>query len=122
VGEFADVMVVIRGIIRFPHAVTLPREATLCVRLIDATQSDANATTLANATYKAKEFLWPADSIAFVLEARLDDPRRDYLVVAHVNQDGVGPPAPGDFITTQSYPLTEDFRLTGPIVVHGIGP
>lgn len=113
--------VVVRGQIQLPYAVTLPAEATICVRVVDATEADTPAPVIAEVCYPSGQFQWPSAAISFELAAHLDDPRRDYNVAAHVNRDGVGPPERGDFITAQSYPLRGAASLPGPIVIELVG-
>jgi hypothetical protein len=95
-------------------------DATLYVRLQDATMQDIGAPIIAATTLFNISYDSAADApIAFSLPIPDLPGRRDYCVTAHLDLDGVGAElSAGDYITTISYPINprnpaaQNIRLT----------
>jgi uncharacterized lipoprotein YbaY len=84
--------------------------ARLYVRLIDATEADRPSRTVAETVINpsgtaANPAAVGTRGIPFVLALQSVDPRRRYIVAAHLDLDGDGKVSPGDQINAQSYPV-----------------
>lgn len=92
------------------RAQTRPRRSVVAtgrVRLLDVSRLDAPA-TLVNEV-DLGEVVVSADSglvIPFTLDVEdaLLDPRREYILAAHVDLTGSGTVTPGDYVTTTALP------------------
>src|SRR5687768_4146180 len=100
---------VVEGEIRFPPDARIIAGATARVSLLDVSRADAAARVVAEEVIPGVTH--PGGGgvpIPFTLRAQQVDPRARYVVRAHVDVDGNGRISPGDYISTQSYPVTFD--------------
>jgi uncharacterized lipoprotein YbaY len=86
-----------------------PRRGTpdVYVRLEDVSLADAAATLVAQAVVRQVPITPREGSLEVALEvdSRTLEPRRQYSLRAHVDYDQDGVVTPGDYVSTQSYPL-----------------
>lgn len=96
----------LRGEVRLGPEIETFSGAVLHVYLEDVSLADAAATVTANisiaglAHQNGRASSWP-----FELEAGSIDQRAHYAVRAHVDRHGGGQIQPGDYVSTQSYPV-----------------
>jgi uncharacterized lipoprotein YbaY len=79
----------------------LPQGGSLRIEVRDASWADAPARVL-----HRLETQVPLHASLFPVELRLDTLPADAIVWVHLDADGDGRVSAGDYITTQSYPLT----------------
>jgi uncharacterized lipoprotein YbaY len=99
--------IIVRGQVRFERDAPTFVDATIRVRLEDVTQADAPAQVVAEQVIPGVSYVGRSEaSVSFALESveRLDE-RARYNLRVHVDIDGTGRVTPGDFITTESYPI-----------------
>jgi uncharacterized lipoprotein YbaY len=96
---------VVRGTVRFFEAVDVPSGATLYVRLLDVTFTDAPSRTVAEQVLALPRGRADERPLAFSLRLETIDPHRTYIVSAHADLDGDGSISRGDWMTMESYPV-----------------
>jgi uncharacterized lipoprotein YbaY len=80
--------------------------ATVYVRLRDTSLADAPSRVVAEQAMTRVEGLPPGGGeLTFALPLESADARRTYTVSVHVDLDNDGRVGPGDFISTESYPV-----------------
>lgn len=79
----------------------LPQGGALRIEVRDASWADAPARVLHRLETRV-----PLHASLFPVELRLDTVPADAIVWVHLDADGDGRVSAGDYITTQSYPLT----------------
>lgn len=81
--------------------------ATVRVRLEDVSRADASARTLAEQVIRDVSYTpGGASDVPFVLHVERLSERRAYSVRVHVDLDGDGDIKRGDYVSTESYPVT----------------
>lgn len=80
--------------------------ATIRVRLEDVSRADAPAEILTEQVIRDISYE-PADptEVQFALRGRRPDDRRHYSVRVHVDLNSDGDVEPGDYVSTESYPI-----------------
>lgn len=76
--------------------------ARLQVRLLDTSLADAPAKLIAE---YVKEGVSSGDLLSFEIHGEKPDPRVRCTVQASIDVDGDGKTSPGDYVSTQSYPV-----------------
>jgi uncharacterized lipoprotein YbaY len=95
----------IEGVLRFPDDVPVPCVARVFVRLEDATVADAPSLLVAERVLEQVEAR-PRATAAFALDVAGLWPGRRYIVRAHADCDGDGELSRGDYVSTQSHPIS----------------
>jgi hypothetical protein len=100
--------IVVEGEIKFDEIASLVRSANVYVRIEDVSRSDAPSRRIAETVIRGVR-LHPEDrpSVPFYIEASLDNPLGEYVVRVHVDAGGQGGVKPGDYVTTESYPVSK---------------
>jgi uncharacterized lipoprotein YbaY len=115
---------VVQGEVQFPEDTPAFSDGTIRVSLLDVTRADAPARTvaeqrIANVCHPGG----PGEGVSFVLRVSGVNARARYEVRAHVDLDGDGRVSPGDYISTQSYPvLTSGHPDRLMVGVRRVGP
>lgn len=102
-------MIVIRGKLSFEGGIVNLGGAAVYVRLIDVSQTDAAARTVAE--YKIISLPTGIDTrqeVSFELSVDRLMRGRSYTLAAHVDVDGDGKVSIGDYITMESVPVREE--------------
>jgi uncharacterized lipoprotein YbaY len=100
--------VAVTGTIRWQGHPKLTARTRLTVRLLDVTEADRPSEVVAEMTLDPMRSIAPGidePGVPFSLTSEYVNPRRRYVVVAHLDLDADGKVSPGDQITTQSYPV-----------------
>jgi len=94
------------GLITFPPHTQLRDGAVAHVRLLDTSLADAPTTTVQQMIVSGiARLLSNGKPVAFALSILTIDPRVNYTVDIHVDDDGDGQISRGDYINMQSYPV-----------------
>jgi uncharacterized lipoprotein YbaY len=96
------------GEIRFEAGAPGFEHAVLRVYLEDATEADAPARVVATEqTTGVSRAFGASETIPFAVHAEGPlDPSRSYYLRVHIDVRGTGSVGKGDFVTTQSYPIS----------------
>ena len=83
-------------------------DTTVFVRLKDSSRADAPATVVAETVIRNPADRATADGIPFTLRGDEDDiePQRRYSVAAHVDTDGDADVSRGDYVSTDTNPVS----------------
>ncbi|MGR6920603.1 hypothetical protein ACU635_40745 [[Actinomadura] parvosata] len=85
------------------------QDATLRVRVLDVTEADAPAGTLAELTLPALSYDGNAERrVPFSLPSPAWDARRTVIVTAHLDRSGSGTVEAGDALTTRAEPASQE--------------
>jgi uncharacterized lipoprotein YbaY len=100
----------VTGTIRWQGHPKLTARTRLTVRLLDVTEADRPSQVVAEITLDPMRSISIAPDtgelgVPFALTPEFVDPRRRYVVAAHLYLHAEGKVIPGDQITTQSYPV-----------------
>jgi uncharacterized lipoprotein YbaY len=109
------------GDIVFEGATPAIKNATVRIQLHDVSRADAPSRIVAEQVLRNISLLpGNANVISFALDWPLElNLRASYILRAHVDMDGSGKVAAGDFVTTQSYPVDpRDSRTRSKLVVQ----
>jgi uncharacterized lipoprotein YbaY len=99
-------MLLVRGRIVFNENVPPIETATVYIRLEDISRADARAKLTAEKVMHNFSFV-PGDAgLEFLIYGDALDPRKRYGVRVHVDLDGDGKLSKGDYVSTQTYPVT----------------
>ena len=99
-------MALVSGDVTFAAQPELPPEAVLRVRLLDTTYADAPALVISELLVRdIAEEANAGKPVPFLLSAERVNPRSTYTIIAHVALSGGEAIEPGDYISTQSYPV-----------------
>jgi uncharacterized lipoprotein YbaY len=99
-------MIIVTGTITFEEGVTPPNGATAYIRLIDTTLIDAAAKVIDEQIIRNIDWSKvPVDGLEFCLKVVRISPRNRYEVSVLIDCDGDGRISPGDYYSTQSYPV-----------------
>ena len=94
------------GEVSFAAQPELPPEAVLRIRLLDTTYTDAPALVLSELLVNDVAAAANAGRpVAFRVQAEGVHPRSTYTLMAHVSLTGGEKIQPGDYMSTQSYPV-----------------
>lgn len=96
----------VTGVVQFGEAIKPPDDATVYVRLLDTTRSDAAAELVDEQVLHGIDWSHvPEPGIQFHVHTPHLLPNHRYEVSVLVDCDGDRQISPGDFYTTQSYPV-----------------
>jgi uncharacterized lipoprotein YbaY len=95
----------ISGAIEFPDVREPSHNATVYVRVQDTSFADATARTVAEYVLRGVDIVPGAPPIPFAVHGIPENERARYVVRAHADVDGDGAVSPGDYVSTQSYPV-----------------
>jgi uncharacterized lipoprotein YbaY len=99
--------VTVAGDIEFEELTSPIDGATIHVRVEDVSRADAPATRLAEQVIRDLMLRGPGrTTVPFSVQASLPDPNGQYVVRVHVDLSDNGEVGSGDYITTQSYPIS----------------
>ena len=96
----------VTGEILLPAGASIKSSAVARVQLLDTSLADAPSVAIASQVVGAVATkLAKGGVLEFSLAAPNPDAQASYCVSVHIDQDGDGQIKPGDFVTTQSYPV-----------------
>jgi uncharacterized lipoprotein YbaY len=95
----------VTGTIRFESDPPDLTDAVVRVELLDVSRADAPSSVYAATTLTDLPAVDPTEPLAFSLSGPRPDPHRRYAVRVHVDVDRTGDLTPGDYVTTESYPV-----------------
>ena len=99
--------ITVEGDIEFEDLTSPVDGATICVRVEDVSRADAPATCLAEQVMRDVRLSGPGRvTVPFSVQASIPDPNGQYVIRVHVDLSGNGEVKSGDYITTQSYPIS----------------
>lgn len=89
------------------ETVTSPVESgTLYIRIQDVSRADAESNVVAEASLSGIS-LQPGENrrLRFSVDVPTMDPRRQYILTAHLDVSNTGTVTPGDYLTMESIPI-----------------
>lgn len=96
----------VTGEILLPAGAGIKSSAVARVQLLDTSLADAPSVTIASQVVSGlASKLAKGGALAFSLAAENPDAQASYGVSVHIDQSGDGQVKPGDFVSTQSYPV-----------------
>lgn len=96
----------VTGEILLPAGASLKPSALARVQLLDTSLADAASVEVANQLVSGLAArLAKGETVEFSLVATHTDAQASYSVCVHIDQDGDGQIKPGDFVSTQNYPV-----------------
>jgi uncharacterized lipoprotein YbaY len=102
-----SIPVLIEGDIEFDALASQVVGATTYVRVEDVSRADAPSNFLAEQVIQDVTLRGPGrPTVPFSLQTSINDPNGQYVISVHVDVNGNGVVEPGDYLTTQSYPIS----------------
>jgi uncharacterized lipoprotein YbaY len=109
--------VLIEGDIEFEDLASQVAGATIYVRLEDVSLADAPSIRLAEQVIRDVTLRGPGRvTVPFSVQGSINDPNGQYVISVHVDLNGNGLVEPGDYITTESYPIPTPGETTRMLV------
>lgn len=96
----------LRGEIQFPEVVSPVDDAPLRIRLLDVSKADAASETVAEDVVEHVSLVTAGQGFPFLLEVDDLDERHTYTLEAHLDVDGSGDVAPGDYRTMEHFDVS----------------
>lgn len=103
----------ISGTIEFRDVREPALNATVYVRVQDASRADASALTVAEQVLRGVNIIPGAPPIPFTVDGIPQNPRARYVVRVHADVDGDGRVSRGDYVSTQSHPVQANEERAG---------